>query len=48
MKDAGYEHGIKGLDFLVRDISPHTATVPMVQDLLGVSSRNGQNRTLSL
>src|SRR5215510_4003820 len=30
MHEAGYENGIKGLDFLVRDISPHTATAPMV------------------
>src|SRR5262249_23302877 len=25
---------IKGLDFLVRDVTPHIATAPMVQDLL--------------
>src|SRR5438128_776052 len=34
MKEAGYENGIKGLDFLVRDVTPHIATAPMVQDLL--------------
>jgi peptide/nickel transport system substrate-binding protein len=34
MQEAGYENGIKGLDFLVRDVTPHIATAPMVQDLL--------------
>src|SRR5712691_6625965 len=34
MQEAGYENGIKGLDFLVRDVTPHVATAPMVQDLL--------------
>src|SRR6266511_3481796 len=34
MKEAGYENGIKGLDFLVRDVTPHIATAPMVQDVL--------------
>jgi peptide/nickel transport system substrate-binding protein len=34
MKEAGYEDGIKGLDFLVRDVTPHIATAPLVQDVL--------------
>ncbi len=34
MKEAGYENGIKGLDFLVRDVTPHIATAPMVQDVV--------------
>jgi peptide/nickel transport system substrate-binding protein len=34
MQEAGYENGLKGLDFLVRDVTPHIATAPMVQDLL--------------
>ncbi|HYY16854.1 MAG TPA: hypothetical protein VE965_09480, partial [Gammaproteobacteria bacterium] len=34
MQEAGYENGIKGLDFLVRDVTPHIATAPMVQDVL--------------
>ena len=34
MQEAGYENGIKGLDFLVRDVTPHIATAPLVQDLL--------------
>jgi ABC-type transport system substrate-binding protein len=34
MKEAGYGNGVKGLDFLVRDVTPHIATAPMVQDVL--------------
>ncbi len=34
MQEAGYENGIKGLDFMVRDVTPHIATAPMVQDVL--------------
>jgi hypothetical protein len=34
MQEAGHENGIKGLDFLVRDVTPHIATAPMVQDVL--------------
>jgi peptide/nickel transport system substrate-binding protein len=34
MKEAGYEHGIKGLDFLIRDISFYVSWGPMVQDML--------------
>ena len=34
MQEAGYEKGIKGLDFLVRDISFQLSWAPMVQDML--------------
>ena len=34
MQDAGYEQGIKGLDFVVRDIPFQLAWAPMVQDIL--------------
>jgi peptide/nickel transport system substrate-binding protein len=34
MKEAGYEHGIKGLDFVVRDIPFQIAWAPIVQDIL--------------
>ncbi len=34
MKEAGYEQGIKGLDFVVRDIPFQLAWAPMVQDIL--------------
>ncbi len=34
MKEAGYEDGIKDLDFLVRDVTPHTASAPLIQDVL--------------
>jgi ABC-type transport system substrate-binding protein len=34
MKEAGYENGIKGLDFLIRDISFYLSWGPIVQDML--------------
>jgi len=34
LKEAGYEQGIKGLDFVVRDIPFQLAWAPMVQDVL--------------
>jgi peptide/nickel transport system substrate-binding protein len=34
MKEAGYENGIKGLDFLIRDISFYLTWGPIVQDML--------------
>jgi peptide/nickel transport system substrate-binding protein len=34
MQDAGYEQGIKGLDFVVRDIPFQLAWAPIVQDML--------------
>jgi peptide/nickel transport system substrate-binding protein len=34
MKEAGYEQGIKGLDFVVRDIPFQIAWAPIVQDIL--------------
>jgi peptide/nickel transport system substrate-binding protein len=34
MREAGYEQGLKGLDFMVRDVTPHLATAPIVQDVL--------------
>jgi peptide/nickel transport system substrate-binding protein len=34
MQEAGYENGIKGLDFLVRDITLYLGWVPIVQDML--------------
>src|SRR6266849_687592 len=34
MKEAGYENGIKGLDFLMRDISFYLSWGPIVQDML--------------
>ena len=34
MQEAGYENGIKGLDFLIRDISFYLTWGPIVQDML--------------
>jgi peptide/nickel transport system substrate-binding protein len=34
MKEAGYENGLKGLDFLVRDLAFYLTWVPIVQDML--------------
>jgi peptide/nickel transport system substrate-binding protein len=34
MQEAGYEQGLKGLDFVVRDIPFQLAWAPMVQDIL--------------
>ena len=34
MREAGYEQGLKGLDFVVRDIPFQLAWAPMVQDIL--------------
>jgi peptide/nickel transport system substrate-binding protein len=34
MQEAGYEKGIKGLDFLIRDISFYLSWGPIVQDML--------------
>jgi peptide/nickel transport system substrate-binding protein len=34
MKEAGYEQGLKGLDFMVRDIPFQLAWAPIVQDML--------------
>jgi peptide/nickel transport system substrate-binding protein len=34
MKEAGYENGIKGVDFLIRDISFYLTWGPIVQDIL--------------
>jgi peptide/nickel transport system substrate-binding protein len=34
MRDAGYEQGLKGLDFVARDIPFQLAWAPMVQDIL--------------
>src|SRR5712691_5669480 len=34
MQEAGYENGIKGLDFMVRDIPFQLAWAPIVQDML--------------
>jgi peptide/nickel transport system substrate-binding protein len=34
MREAGYEQGLKGLDFVVRDIPFQVAWAPVVQDLL--------------
>jgi ABC-type transport system substrate-binding protein len=34
MQEAGYENGLKGLDFLVRDLAFYLAWVPIVQDML--------------
>jgi peptide/nickel transport system substrate-binding protein len=34
MQEAGYEHGIKGVDFLIRDISFYLSWGPIVQDML--------------
>src|SRR5438034_10057292 len=34
MQEAGYENGIKGLDFMVRDIPFQLAWTPIVQDML--------------
>ena len=34
MQEAGYEHGLKGLDFVVRDITLYLGWVPIVQEAL--------------
>ena len=34
MQEAGYENGIRGLDFLIRDISFYLTWGPIVQDML--------------
>ena len=34
MQEAGYEDGLNGLDFLVRDLAFYLAWVPIVQDML--------------
>ena len=38
MQEAGYEQGIKGLDFVVRDIPFQLAWAPIVQDMLNLYS----------
>src|SRR5215467_13723549 len=34
LQEAGYAQGIKGLDFVIRDVPPLIALAPMVQDIL--------------